>query len=296
MSATDDVKELIRRIKKIEITTRALTQGSQAGLHASLVRAHGIEFSSLREYVPGDDIRAIDWKVSARKNHPYVREFTEDREGIFYFVVDRSGSSGFGSDDRKDEKMLEVVASLMFAATKNHERIGLCLFSDGVECFIRARAGRPHLIHLLSVLIRHRPHGTGTDIGSAIRFLSETLTRRSSIVILSDFLGTLPEPTLRILRRHHEVIAIRISDIREQELPDVGLLAIEDMESGEQVLLDTSDRSVRARYQELAREEDERLLSGLRKCNARTITLMSGDSPYIPLRRFFSSRQQRRSG
>jgi uncharacterized protein (DUF58 family) len=292
----DDVTDLIRRIEKIEITTKNLAEGLPAGMRSSLFRAQGMEFTSLREYIAGDDIRAIDWKVSARKNHPYVREFTEDREGIFYFVVDRSGSSGFGSDAGKDEKMLEVVASLMFAAGKNHERVGLCLFTDRVECFVRARAGRPHLIHLLSVLIRHRPHGTGTDIGSAIRFLSETLTRRSSIVILSDFLGTLPEPTLRILRSHNEVIAIRISDIREQELPDVGLVAIEDMESGEQVLLDTSDGRIRARYQKLAREEDERLLYGLRKCNARTITLMSGDSPYIPLRRFFSSRQQRRSG
>jgi uncharacterized protein (DUF58 family) len=292
----DDVKDLIRRIKKIEITTKNLAEGLPAGIHSSLFRAQGIEFTNLREYVAGDDIRAIDWKVSARKNHPYVREFTEDREGTSYFVVDRSGSSGFGSDTGKDEKMLEVAASLMFAARKNHERIGLCIFTDTVECFIRAHQGRSHLIHLLTVLIRHRPQNRKTDISSAIRFLSKTLTRRSSIVILSDFLSPVSGPDLRILSSHHEVIAIRIADVREQELPDVGLVALEDMESGEQVLLDTSDGPVRSRFREAAREEDDRILSRLRKHHARTITLMSGDSSFMPLRRFFSSRQQGRSG
>jgi len=218
------------------------------------------------------------------------------REGTYYFVVDRSGSSGFGSDARKDGKMLEVAASLMFAAQKNHERIGLCVVTDRVECFVPARQGRAHLIHLLSVLIYHRPQNRKTDIGSAIRFLSKILIRRSSIIILSDFLSPLSEPALRILRHHHEVIAIRIADIREQELPDVGLVALEDMETGEQVLLDTSDGTVRSRYREVAREEDDRILSRLRKHHTRTITLMSGDSSFIPLRRFFSSRQQGRSG
>jgi len=292
----DDVKNLIRRVKRIEITTKNMAEGLPAGIHSSLFRAQGIEFTNLREYVAGDDIRAIDWKVSARKNNPYVREFTEDREGTYYFVVDRSGSSGFGSDARKDGKMLEVAASLMFAAQKNHERIGLCVVTDRVECFVPARQGRAHLIHLLSVLIYHRPQNRKTDIGSAIRFLSKILIRRSSIIILSDFLSPLSEPALRILRHHHEVIAIRIADIREQELPDVGLVALEDMETGEQVLLDTSDGTVRSRYREVAREEDDRILSRLRKHHTRTITLMSGDSSFIPLRRFFSSRQQGRSG
>jgi uncharacterized protein (DUF58 family) len=290
----DDVKDVIRQIKKIEITTKILAEGLPAGLHSSLFRAQGIEFSSLREYVVGDDIRAIDWKVSARLNHPFVRTFTEDREQTFYFVVDRSGSSGFGSESSKEKKMLEVVASLMFAAQKNHERIGLCLFTDRVECFIKARQGRPHLIHLLSALIRHRPQGKKTDINSMIRFLSRTLTRRSSVIILSDFYSPSFEPSLRILRNHHEVIAIRIADVREKELPDIGLIALEDMESGDQILLDTSDGTFRSRYQEIACQEDDRVQSLLRKNHTRTITLMSGDSSLIPLRRFFSSRRQGR--
>jgi uncharacterized protein (DUF58 family) len=288
----DDVKDLIRRIKKIEITTKILAEGLPAGIRSSLFRAQGIEFSNLREYVAGDDIRAIDWKVSARLNHPFVREFAEDREGTFYFVVDRSGSGSFGSDSSKNEKMLEVVASLMFAAQKNHERIGLCIFTDRVECFIRARQGRSHLIHLLSVLIRHRPQGKKTDLTGMIRFLSKSLTRRSSIIILSDFYSPPFESSLRILKNHHEVIAVRITDVREQELPDIGMIALEDMESGEQVLIDTSDGTCRSRYKAIAREEDDRVLSLLRKCHARTFTLMSSDSSLIPLRRFFSSRQQ----
>jgi uncharacterized protein (DUF58 family) len=290
----DDVKDLIRRIKKVEISTKNLAEGLPAGIRSSLFRAQGIEFSNLREYVAGDDTRAIDWKVSARLNHPFVREFAEDREGTFYFVVDGSGSGGFGSDSSKDEKMLEVAASLMFAARKNQEHIGLCIFTDRVECFIRARQGRSHLIHLLSLLIRHRPQGRKTDLSPVIRFLAKTLTRRSSIIILSDFYSPPFESILRILRSHHEVIAVRIADVREQELPDVGLIALEDMESGEQVLVDTSDGTCRSRYKEIAQKEDDRVLSQLRKCHARTITLMSSDSSLIPLRRFFSSRQQGR--
>jgi uncharacterized protein (DUF58 family) len=289
----DDVKDIIRQIKKIEISTKIPAEGLPAGIHSSLFRAQGIEFSSLREYVFGDDTRAIDWKVSARLNRPFVRKFTEDREQTFYFVVDGSGSSGFGSDTSKEKKMLEVVASLMFAAQKNHERFGLCIFTDHVECFIRARQGRSHLFHLLTSLIRHRPSGKKTDITAMIRFLSGALTRRSSVIILSDFYSPPFEPALRILRSHHEVVAVRIADAREQEMPDVGLVALEDMESGEQVLLDTSDGTIRSRYKEIAREEDDRVLSQLKKCHARTITLMSGDPSLIPLRRFFSPRRGR---
>jgi uncharacterized protein (DUF58 family) len=287
----NDVHDLIRRIKKIEITTKNLAGGLPAGLHSSLFRARGIEFTNLREYVSGDDIRAIDWKVSARLNHTFVREFTEDREGTYYFVVDCSGSSGFGSTSSKEGKMLEVAASLMVAARKNHEPIGLCIFSDRIECFIKARQGRSHLIHLLMALVRHRPQGRTTDIGGVIRFLAETLKRRSTIIILSDFYTPSFESPLRILRARHEVIAVRIADVRETELPDVGLVALEDMESGEQVLIDTSDRACRSRYQEIAREEDTRALSQLRKCHARTLTLTSDESSFIPLRRFFSSRR-----
>ncbi len=290
----DDVKEVIRRIRKIEIAIKIHGGGLSAGLHSSLFRAQGIEFSSLREYVFGDDIRAIDWKVTARLNHPFVREFTEDREQTFYFVVDRSGSGCFGSDYSKEAKMVDVVASLMFAAQKNHEPVGLCIFTDRVECFIRARQGRAHLIHLLSVLIRYRPLGKKTDISAAIDFLSRTLTRQSSIIIVSDFYPPPAEKSLRILTNHHEIIAVRIADVRETEIPDVGLLALEDMESGDQVLLDTSDGTFRSRYRELACREDNQILSLLRKCHARTITLMSHDSSLIPLRRFFLSRGQGR--
>jgi uncharacterized protein (DUF58 family) len=290
----DDVLEVIRRIEKIELITKTPAGGLPAGLHSSLFKAQGIEFSGLREYVAGDDIRAIDWKVSARKNHPFVHEFSEDREQTFYIIVDVSGSSGFGSDKSKEQKMVDVAASLMFAAEKNHEHIGMCLFSDRVEGFIRARQGRAHFIHLLSALIRHRPQSKKTDIGSMICFVSHTLTRRCSLIILSDFYSPSFESQLRILRTHHEVIAIRIADIREQDLPNVGFIALQDMESGEQVFADTADHEFRSRYREIAQKEDNTILSLMRKCHTRTITLMSSDASLVPLRRFFSSRQQGR--
>jgi len=160
-----DRKELIRQIKKIDITTKRRVQGLQAGLHHSVFKGQGVEFTDLREYVPGDDVRSIDWNVTARLNHPFIKEFTEERDQTFYFVIDISNSGNFGSSVTKGQKALEVVASLMFAGLRNNDRVGLCLVSDHVEKFVKAKKGRKHVISLLNMILGHHPESKGTDLG-----------------------------------------------------------------------------------------------------------------------------------
>ncbi|MCK9579322.1 MAG: DUF58 domain-containing protein, partial [Methanoregula sp.] len=290
----EDRSDLIRQLRKIEITTNALVEGLQSGLHHSLFKGHGIEFAEIREYVPGDDVRSIDWKVTARYNRPFIKEYTEERDQAFYFAVDISGSGTFGSETSKQKKMLEVTASLAFAALKNNDRIGLCLFSDRVEKFLPAKRGKKHLISVLNTLIDHRPASPGTDLAAAARYLGTVLARKSSVIILSDF--TSPEfmGTLRALRRRHEVIAVRISDEREYELPDVGTLALEDPETGEQVIVDTSDTGFRERYSALAKDADTTLTADLFRAGIGCVSIRTTDPYDIPLQRFFRGMKRRR--
>ncbi|MDD4484395.1 MAG: DUF58 domain-containing protein [Methanoregula sp.] len=292
----DDRAELIRQLKKIDLATGILVEGLQSGPHHSVFKGQGIEFSEIREYVPGDDVRSIDWKVTARYSRPFIKEFTEERDQTFYFVVDISGSSGFGSDTTKQRKILEVTASLAFAAVKNNDRIGLVLFSDQVEKFIPAKRGRKHLANLFNVMIDHKAASQKTDLAAAARFLTGALSRRCSIVILSDFASPDFFLPLRILRRRHEVLAIRVADPRELDLPDVGLIELEDPETGEQVPVDTSDPVFRERYSELVTEADRRLHSDFAKNRIPEAALLT-DEPYdIPLKRFFGGVAKRRAG
>jgi uncharacterized protein (DUF58 family) len=290
----DDRAGLIRRLKKIELTTNALVRGLQPGLHHSLFLGRGMEFAEIREYVPGDDIRSIDWKVTARYNHPFVREYTEERDQTFYFVVDISGSGTFGMSVSKQEKMLEVTASLAFAALRNNDRIGLCLFSDRVEKFLPARQGKKHLVTLLTMLVDHEPMSQMTDLAVAARFLGNVLRRRSSVVIISDFATPDASGALKVLSRRHEVIAVRITDPREQELPDAGVMVLEDPETGEQITVDTSDAAFRTRYAALTAEAGRDLAEGFFRSGIGNVSLMTTDRYDIPLNRFFRGMQKKR--
>lgn len=290
----DDRAGLIRRLKKIEITTNALVEGLQPGPHESLFLGRGMEFADIREYVPGDDIRAIDWKVTARYNHPFVREYTEERDQTFYFAVDISGSGTFGSSSTKQEKILEVTAGLAFSALKNNDRIGLCLFSDRIEKFVPARRGKKHLVTVLNTLIDHEPVSRKTDIAPAARFLGNVLRRRSSLIFISDFAIPSAGTVLNVLSRRHEVIAVRVTDPREHYLPDAGIVTLEDPETGEQVTADTSDAGFRDRYAALVAEAGENLAAGFSRAGIGTVSLMTTDPYDIPLRRFFSGMRQKR--
>jgi uncharacterized protein (DUF58 family) len=290
----DNRAGLIRQLKKIELETNALAGGLQPGLHPSLFKGRGMEFAEIREYVPGDDVRTIDWKVTARYNHPFVREYTEERDKTFYFVADISGSATFGSSTTKQQKMLEVTASLAFAALRNNDRIGLCLFSDRVEKFLPARRGRKHLVTLLNTLVDHKPVSRKTDLTSAALFLGTAIRRRSSVVILSDFAAPGVSSALKILCRRHEVIAVRVTDPREEELPDIGTVVLEDPETGEQVTVDTSDAGFRGRYAELVAEAGRELDAGFLRAGIGTVSLMTTDPYDIALNRFFRGMKHRR--
>jgi uncharacterized protein (DUF58 family) len=284
----DDRAELIRQIKKIDIATGVLVEGLQSGLHHSVFKGQGIEFTEIREYVPGDDIRSIDWKVTARYDHPYIKEFTEERDQTFHFVVDISGSSGFGSLSTKERKIFEVTASLAFAAVRNNDRVGLVLFSDRVEKFIPAKRGRKHLAGLFNTMIEHKAVSKKTDLSTALKFLGTVLSRHSSVVILSDFASSSFLLPLRILRRRHEVIAIRVTDPREQDLPDVGFIELEDPETGDQVLVNTSDPGIRHRYHELVAESDKKMHIDFVRNRIGEVVLSTNEPYDIPLKRFFT--------
>jgi len=291
----DDRDELIRQVARIELATGIPAGGLQSGLHRSVFRGQGIEFAEIREYVPGDDIRSIDWKVTARYNRPFVKEFAEECDQTFYFLVDVSASGTFGSESTKQRRILELLASLGFAALRNNDRTGLCLFSDRVATFVPARRGRAHLVAILNTVLAHQPASAKTDLGTAAAFLSRALPRRSSVIVLSDFVSPPFLRPLAILARRHEVIALRVLDTREREIPDVGLVTLEDPETGEQLLVDTSNAEFRERYRRLARESEEDLHRDLGRLRIRELAVTTGEPYDVRLRAFFSRSPGRRS-
>ena len=286
-------KEIIKQVKKVEITTKQLVEGLISGNYHSVFKGQGIEFSETREYRAGDDIRAIDWKVTARFNHPYVKEFIEERDLQVYFAIDISGSSSFGNNVSKRRKAIEVVASLMFAALKSKDNVGAFLFTDEIETFIPARKGRKHILKMISKLVSFEPKSTNTDLKTALVYISKVIKKRSIIFIISDFFDEDFMQPLKILRNRHDVIALRIIDLREREIPDVGLIELEDEETGEQILVDTSDAEFRENFSNLMNKKEADLTSSLRKIKIDIVNILT-DEPYeIPLKKFFKIRMSR---
>lgn len=288
---SDSHKEILKKIKKIEIKTRRLVDGLLQGAYHSVFRGRGIEFSEVREYVVGDDVRAIDWNVTARMNHPYIKEFIEERDLTVYIMFDMSASGEFGSSKSKKDSAVELCASLMFAALRNNDRVGLALFTEGVEKFIPPRKGRKHMLKLIRDIIYFKPEKKRTDIKSSLVYLSQIIKKRKSIIfIVSDFIADDFYKPLKILTNKHDVVAINMHDARELELPDVGYIELEDEETGEQMLVDTSDPDFRAEYAKLASERISNLKESLRKMKIDMIDIRSGERFDAQLRKFFSQR------
>jgi len=286
-------KEIIKQVKKVEITTKQLVEGLISGNYHSIFKGQGIEFSETREYRAGDDIRTIDWKVTARFNRPYVKEFIEERDLQVYFAIDVSGSSSFGNNVTKRRKAIEVVASLMFAALRSKDNVGAFLFTDEIETFIPARKGRKHILKMISKLVSFEPKSTNTDLKTALVYISKVIKKRSIVFIISDFFDEDFMQPLKILRNRHDVIALRIIDVREREIPDVGLIELEDEETGEQILVDTSDVEFRENFLNLMNEREVDLISSLRKIKIDIINILT-DEPYeIPMKKFFKIRMSR---
>jgi len=288
-----ETKEILKQVRRIEIVTKNLVDGLITGEYHSIFKGQGIEFSEIRDYRPGDDIRAIDWKVTARFDHPFVKEFIEERDLNVYFVFDYSASNYFGNLIEKRRKAIELTATLMFSAMKNNDNVGLFIFTEDIEKFIPARKGRRHVLKLISSLVSHKPKSKGTDIEKALSHISNIIKKRSVIFILSDFYNQDFSKPLKILKRRHDVIAIKVNDAREAEIPDVGLIQLEDEETGEQLLVDTSDRGFRDNYVRIVNKEEIRLRNLFNK-NGVDVININTDSPYeSPLRKFFRMRQIR---
>jgi uncharacterized protein (DUF58 family) len=283
--------ELLKHIRLLEIRARRLVNDLFLGEYLAVFRGRGIEFSEVREYLEGDDIRTIDWNVTARLGEPYVKKFVEERELNVLLAVDVSSSELFGTGDRtKREVATEIAALLAFSAVKSHDKVGMLAFSNDIERYIPPGTGARFVLRLLRELLYLRPRHSGTSISVALDYLSKVLKRRSTVFLISDFLDEGYEPILRVAARRHDIVAISITDPRELDLPSLGLLELEDTESGGRLLIDSSDAGVRRFYRERATRriaQRDRLLASLSVDHIRVTT----DRSYIePLVAFFRNR------
>jgi uncharacterized protein (DUF58 family) len=287
--------ELARKVKALQLTTRHLVTEVFAGEYSSAFKGRGIEFADVREYQPGDDVRTIDWNVTARACRPFVKRFNEERELTILLCVDVSASGDFGTGSHdKRELAAELAAVIAFAATKKNDRVGLLLFSDHVERFVPPAKGTRHVLRMIRDLLAFEPTGRGTSIRTAADHAARLLHRRSVVMVISDFLDEDPAGALQVLSRRHDVVAMHISDPREGELPPVGLVDAVDPETGRRVLLDTSNRRVREFYAADAGQRRERLARDLARLGADAVAI-STDRAYIhDLIEFFRKRELRR--
>ena len=287
--------ELQAKVRQIEIRTRRLVSDAMVGQYQSVFKGQGMDFDEVREYQPGDEVRNIDWNVTARLNAPFVKQFVEERELTVMLVVDLSASGQFGSGTQtKQELAAEVTAVLAFAAQRNNDKVGLIIFSDHVEKFVPPSKGKRHVLRVLRELLYHRPEGRGTDITAALDYLNHVQRKRAVTFLVSDFRDAGFEKSLAVAGRRHDMIAVRVGDLREREIPSVGLLELEDPETGERLVVNTSDPRFRAGFRESSRSAREELDRTLRRGGVDVIDIETGE-PYVrPLMRFFKERMRRR--
>jgi len=291
-------RELVKKIRYIQIYTSKAVNDVLAGEYHSVFKGQGMEFDEVRAYQPGDDIRTIDWNVTARTGHPYVKRYVEEREITVFFLVDLSASGSFGSMDKlKNEIAAEFCALLAFSAIKNNDKVGLIVFTDVIELFIPPAKGTSHVLRLIRELLYFDPgkqrERTGTDIALALDYLGRVMHKRGVIFLVSDFLDQDFEKPLGVLARRHDLIGVTVSDPRESALPDVGLLEIQDAESGETVVIDTGSREVRNSYEQFARAKHERLNNLFKSFGIDHIQLFTDRDYVLDLVKFFRKRMKK---
>ncbi|HEX9639400.1 MAG TPA: DUF58 domain-containing protein [Acidobacteriota bacterium] len=287
-------REILRKVRRIEIRTRRLVDDVLGGAYHSVFKGRGMEFSEVREYQPGDDIRSIDWNVTARSGAPQVKKFVEERELTVILMVDASSSSEFGSTERmKGEVAAELAALLAFSAIKNNDRVGLLIFTDVVEKFVPPRKGRSHVLRVIRELLYFQPRDRRTDIAAALQYLQGVVRRKAVVFLISDFWSSEYERPLRVAGRRHDLIAVVVSDPRELELPPMGWVEFEDAESGELLLVDTNSRGFRARFEQRAHQAAAARRQLLKRLHLDTVEVCT-DRPYDrPLMHFFRQRALR---
>ena len=288
-------RETLNKIRRIEIRTRRSVNDVFAGRYHSVFKGQGMEFQDVREYVPGDDIRAIDWNVTARTGSPFVKKFTEERELTVMLLVDISASNRFGSTAQlKRDLAAEVAAVLAFSAIANHDRVGLILFSDRVEKHVPPAKGATHVLRVVSEILNAKPASPKTDLEPALRYLNQVVRRRSVAFLISDFIAPSCEHLLRVTARRHDLVSLVVGDKRESALPAVGLVDFEDAETGQRIVVDTSHAPTRRAL--LARQTERRaaLLKQLARARSDAIELNAGEPYGRELVRFFRRREKRR--
>lgn len=256
-----DTREILKKVRRIEIATRDLVNSRFAGEYSSVFKGRGIEFSEVREYQPEDDIRMIDWNVTARMGHPYVKKYTEERELVVMFLFDASSSMNFGTGyQTKDEVAAMICALLAFSAIRNNDKVGLVNFTDQVELFVTPRKGRKHVLRLILELLNFKPVHEKTDISKVLEYVNRVVSKHSVLFLISDFMDDGYYKALKVTSQKHDLIAVKINDQRELTIPDVGLVEFEDSETGEQILLDTSASDIRMKFMELNRQREQSVL------------------------------------
>jgi uncharacterized protein (DUF58 family) len=287
-------QEVMQQIRRIQIRTNHVVNDILTGQYQSVFKGQGMEFQEVREYVPGDDIRMIDWNVTARTGHPYVKLLAEERELTVMLIVDMSGSGRFGSVERfKNELAAELCAVLAFSATKNKDKVGLIIFTDEVELFIPPSKGTQHVLRVIREVLYFEPKGLGTNIPEALTFLNRVTRRRAVTFLVSDFMAEGYDAMLRVANRRHDVIAVTVTDPREEALPNVGLASLRDAETGKEMLIDTSDPHVRKQYARNAKRRANDRDETLRRAGVDMIHVRTDQSYVQELYRFFRMRERR---
>ncbi|MDA3895126.1 MAG: DUF58 domain-containing protein [Desulfobacteraceae bacterium] len=287
-------KELAKKIRYIQIYTSKAVNDSLAGEYESVFKGRGMEFDQVREYQMGDDIRSIDWNVTARTGEPHVKLFVEERELTVIFLVDLSASGSFGSSHKiKNDVAAELCALLAFSAIKNNDKVGLIVFTDQVEMFIPPAKGTTHVLRLIRELLDFKPKQAKTSIASGIEYLGRIITKKSVVFLISDFMEEGYEKQLRVLGKKHDLIAVTVTDPREVKLPDVGLIELEDAETGELILIDTGSKGVRNKYEKLGAARHGSLKEMFRSMDIDQIEILTNRNYLKDLVKFFKTRERR---
>ena len=286
-----DTKEILKKVRKIEIKTRRLSDHIFSGEYHTSFKGRGMTFSEVRQYQYGDDVRAIDWNVTARYNEPFVKVFEEERELTMMLIVDISGSESFGTKNQQKRDMVtEIAATLAFSATQNNDKIGLLLFSDQIELFIPPKKGKSHVLRIIRELIEFEPKSKKTDLSQALKYLSSVLKKKAIVFLISDFMVKDYEHTLKIASKRHDVTGIRVFDQREESIPNIGIVNMIDAETGETLLVDTTSNKVRMDYEKYYRENVNYFKDIFSKCGAGTISSRVDESYVTKLLGYFKAR------
>ena len=287
-----DAKELLKKVRKIEIKTRGLSQNIFAGEYHSAFKGRGMMFSEVREYQYGDDIRDIDWNVTARHNHPYIKVYEEERELTVMLLVDMSGSREFGAEGvEKREMIAEIAATLAFSASQNNDKIGALFFTDKVEKFIPPKKGKKHILLIIRELLDFKPESRGTDIGAALRYFTDAMRKRSTMFVISDFIDSHDyTKALSLARNKHDVMAVQVYDKRDTSLPDVGLMRMTDLETGTSRWINTSSRRTRQAFSKWWYERQQSMSETFSKCRVDHASIATDEDFAHSLMALFKNR------